>query len=203
MSVLGYVMGDLDGDDVDGDDIDGDDIDGDDVVGRRRRRARRSAKHMMALPPKPGWRRGEVAPGIQAPREGLELMTLDPSNGTGTYTLATTASTITWTGRPQRPFRAERFIAIVNRQPDAGGVLPTAAVVSDGIFVGTQLQQLTRAGVFNVEMFSPTAFGVRMQLAPAAPGLDVTVNTRLLGAALTTTQTIIVSLTFMGHSLAA
>ncbi len=206
--VLGYVMGDdLDGDDLDGEDIDGDDLEGMATMGARRRRRhwrRHPHHHMMPLPPKPRWRRGEVAPGIQAPREGLELLTMTPDNGDGIVTVANQNNPILWTAKPQRPFRAERLIALIARGPDTtSGAVPTAFVTSDGIFVGTALQQLTRGGRFNLEMFSPTAFGVRMSLAPAAPGIDITLTTAVTGAALTGDQTIAVSLQFLGRSLAA
>jgi len=198
MSVLGYVMGDSSDGDLDGDDMDGEDSMGDDTMGRRRRRAR---GHSMQLPPKPGWRRGEVAPGIQAPNEGLELLTLEPDLNGGTFDATNVGSIITFTAKPQRPFQAERLIALVSRVPDAVAGVPAGFIVSDGIFVGTQLQQLTRGGNFNLEVFSPTAFGVRMRLSPAAPGIDLTIATRVLGPAPTGTQAFIVSLQFLGHSL--
>lgn len=195
MSVLGYVMGE----DVEGDDLDGDDLDGDDTMGARRRRRHRG--HVMALPAKPKWRQGEVAPGIQAPNEGLELLTLEPDSNGGTFDTTNIGAVITFTAKPQRPFQAERLIALVSRVPDAVAGVPAGFVVSDGIFVGTQLQQLTRGGNFNLEVFSPTAFGVRMRLSPAAPGIDLTIGTRILGPAPTGTQAFIVSLQFLGHSL--
>lgn len=198
MSVLGYVMGDVDGDYAEGDDLEGDDYAGDDTMGARRRRRPRRA---MALPPKPAWRQGEVAPGIQAPNEGLELLTLEPDLNGGTFDATNVGSIITFTAKPQRPFQAERLIALVSRVPDAVAGVPAGFIVSDGIFVGTQLQQLTRGGNFNLEVFSPTAFGVRMRLSPAAPGIDLTIATRVLGPAPTGTQAFIVSLQFLGHSL--
>lgn len=196
MSVLGYVMGDSsDGDYAEGDELDGEDM-GDDTMGRRRRN-----RHVMALPAKPRWRRGEVAPGIQAPNEGLELLTLEPDLNGGTFDATNVGAIITFTAKPQRPFQAERLIALVSRVPDAVAGVPAGFIVSDGIFVGTQLQQLTRGGNFNLEVFSPTAFGVRMRLSPAAPGIDLTIATRVLGPAPTGTQAFIVSLQFLGHSL--
>jgi hypothetical protein len=40
-----------------------------------------------------------------------------------------------------------------------------------------------------------------MRLSPAAPGIDLTIATRVLGPAPTGTQAFIVSLQFLGHSL--
>src|SRR5690242_659630 len=177
-TVLGYVMGDS----SDGDYADGD-VDGDDTMGR----GRRHRGHVMALPPKPAWRHGEVAPGIQAPNEGLELLTLEADSNGGTFDATNVGAVVTFTAKPQRPFQAERLIALVSRVPDAIAGVPAGFVVSDGIFVGTQLQQLTRGGNFNLEVFSPTAFGVRMRLSPAAPGIDLTIGTRVLGPAPTGT----------------
>jgi hypothetical protein len=156
----------------------------------------------MALPPRPSWREGEIAPGIQAPRQGMELLTLTPDINGGVFD-STHVTPILFTAKPQRPFRAERLIALIGRTPDSVAGTPTAFVASDGIFIGTALQQLTRGGNFNLEVFSPTAFGVRMSLAPAAPGIDITLNTFLVGAAPTGTQQLIVSVQFLGHSLAA
>jgi hypothetical protein len=142
-----------------------------------------------------------VAPGIQAPSEGLELLTLEPDDNGGTFDTSNIGSVITFTAKPQRPFQAERLIALVSRVPDATAGVPAGFIVSDGIFVGTQLQQLTRGGTFNLEVFSPTAFGVRMKLSPAQPGIDITIGCRVQGPAPTGTQAFIVSVQFLGHSL--
>lgn len=193
METMADVLGDVLGDELDGE-LDGD-LDGDDVVGARRRRRRRA----MQLMAKPGWRQGQMAPGIYAPQQGLELLTMTPNLNNGVFDTSNIGAVIQFTARPQRPYRAERLIAFVNRTPDAGGVIPPGFVLANGIFVGTKLQQLTR-GDFNVEIFGPTAFGVRMSLEQAEPGIDITIDVRL-SVAPTTTQTVGVSLQFLGRSL--
>lgn len=199
METMGDVLGDVLGDELDGEldgDLDGD-IDGDDVVGARRRR--RARRRMMALPAKASWRRGQMAPGIYAPQQGLELLTMTPNLNNGVFDTTNIGAVIQFTARPQRPYRAERLIAFVNRTPDAGGVVPAGFALANGIFVGTKLQQLTR-GDFNIEIFGPTAFGVRMSLEQAEPGIDITIDIRL-SIAPTTTQTVGVSMQFLGRSL--
>jgi hypothetical protein len=131
------------GDSSDGDYADGEDVDGEETMGRRHRHR---GGNMMALPPKPAWRHGQVAPGIQAPSEGLELLTLEADLNGGTFDATNIGAIITFTAKPQRPFQAERLIALVSRVPDNVAGSPAGFVVSDGIFVGTQLQQLTRGG---------------------------------------------------------
>lgn len=196
MQTAGYVMGDLDGD-VDGDldgDVDGYVMgDGPAVVGRRRRRA-------LYLPPAPGWRHREAAPGVPLPGQGMELLPLTPDLAAGAFSVANLGAIITFSARPQRPFRPERFLVTVKRFPDAVAGIPQQIAESDGIFVGTTLSQLTN-GRFDIENFDKTAFGVRMQLVPAAPGIDLKISVALAGPALTGTQSIIVSMLFMGRSI--
>lgn len=190
MQTMGDVLG------VD-DDEDTDDVDGD-VLGAA---IRRRSAGMLRLPAKPGWRKGSVAPGIHAPREGLELLTLTPDSNNGVFDSTNVGAVIRHAAKPQRPFRAERLVAFVSRSATAPDVVPLAFVLSNGIFVGTNLQQLT-LGEFNVEVFGPQAFGVRMALTPAAPGIDIAVAVRLQPAALVGTQAVNVSLQFLGRSLA-
>lgn len=169
----------------------GDELDGMDTVGARRRHRRRRAFQLMR---RPDWRRGQIAPGVQAPREGLEPLPLVADNGTGTFSATTT--TLNFRARPQRPFRAERLLAQVFR---TGASAAGVAAVTTGIFIGTTLQQL-QIGNFNLEFFSPTAFGVRLDLSPAEPGIDIAIGTALTGA-LAGTDTLNVQLLFLGRSI--
>ena len=153
----------------------------------------------MALPPRPQWRQHTIAPGIHAPREGLELCPMTPDVLNGQFDATNVGAIITFTGRVQRPYRAERLVAFVSRVSDAVAGAPPGQVQCQGIFVGTNLQQLTLTE-FNVEVFGPTAFGVRMELSPAAPGIDIVMKTRLTVAP-TGTQAVQVSLQWLGSSL--
>jgi hypothetical protein len=183
------------GEDVDGDvmgDIMGEDVDGDDVVGARRGR-------LVRLPRRPRWRQYDIAPGIHGPREGLEILPMTPNLNNGQFDATNVGALITFTGKPQRPFRGERLVAFIARVADAG-VVPPGFIQCNGIFVGTNLQQMQQ-GEFNVEIFGPTAFGVRQSHTPAAPGIDITMQVRCTVAP-TGTQKIQVSLQILGRSLA-
>lgn len=190
------TMGDVMGYEDDDDEEDMEDVEGDVVGARRRARAPK----LLKLPRKTNWRKKVLTNGINAPREGMELLTLTPDSANGVFSTANIGAVIRFVGRVQRPFRAERLVAFVSRVADAG-VVPPGFVLCSGVFVGTALQQLT-LGEFNVEMFGPTAFGVRMQLAPAAPGVEIVMGVRLTVAP-TGTQAVQVSLQFLGRSLAA
>jgi hypothetical protein len=197
MDTMGDVMGDdLDGDDLDGD-VMGDDLDGMAVVGRRVIRARTGA--MARLARKPDWRHGIVTPGIALPRQGMEMLTFVPDSNGGVFDTTNIGALITFTARPQRPYRPERLVAFVSRTADAVAGVPAGFVLSDGIFVGTALNQLTR-GEFNIEVYGPTAFGVRMSLSEASPGIDITIKCRLTIPPVGT-QAVGVSLQFLGRSL--
>lgn len=180
-------------DDIDGD-VMGDDLEGDvmgpSVVGRRGR--------VIHLPPKPSWREGALAQGIHRVREGLEPLPMTPSVANGQFDATNVGANIIFTGRPQRPFRGERLVAFIARVADTG-VVPPGFVLMNGIFVGTQLQQMQQ-GEINIEMFGPTAFGVRMSHTPSAPGIDITISTRL-SVAPTGTQKVQVSMVILGRSL--
>lgn len=192
-------MYDVDGyDDVSGDvlgDVLGIDTMGMDTVGARRRRAHH-ARRMMALPPKPQWRQHQLAPGVQSPREGLEPLPLVPDTNGGTF--SATVTNITFRARPQRPFRGERLLAQVLR---TGTSATGLAALCTGVFVGTALQQL-QIGNFNLEFFGSTAFGVRMDLIPSEPGIDIALGTILSGA-LAANDTINVQLMMLGRSIGA
>lgn len=184
------TMGDdIDGD-VMGDDLDGD-VMGDDVVGAGRRR-------VIALPPRPGWRQSNIAPGIHRPRQGLEPLPMTPNVANGQFDATNVNAIITFTGRPQRPFRGERLVVFIARVADAG-VVPPGFIMMNGILVGTQLQQVQQ-GEINAEIFGPTAFGVRMAHTPSQPGIDITIAVRCTVAP-TGTQKIQVSMTILGRTL--
>ena len=191
--VLGMdVMGD--DEDVEGYEVVGDEDDVDGAAAPRRRGT------ILRLPPKPGWRRRVITAGVPKPGQGLELLAFVPDSAGGVFDSTNVGAVITFSARPQRPFRAERLLATVRRVPDAVAGLPPGIALCDGIFVGTTLSQLSR-GAFDIENFSPTAFGVRMSLVPAEAGIDITLPIRLFGPAPTGTQAVLVSLLFMGRSI--
>jgi hypothetical protein len=150
--------------------IDDDDIEGDDfaVVGAGRR------KRLVRLPKRPKWRDRNAAPGVPLPGEGMEPLPLTPNLNGGVFNAANLA--INFEARPQRPFRGERPLATVVLAGGAAGI-----VVCDGIFVGTNLQ-LVELGSFDVAFFAPTAFGVRLALVQAEPGVLIRLPLRFVGA---------------------
>jgi hypothetical protein len=121
-------------------------------------------------------------------------MPLIPQAGNGVFTAA--LATINFSARPQRPFRGERLIAQVIR---TGASAAAAFAVTTGIFVGVTLQQL-QIGNFNIEFFTANAFGVRLSMSPAEPGVDITMPVSLT-AALAGADTLAVQLILLGSSI--
>jgi hypothetical protein len=162
----------------------------------------RAAPHRMAsygmgqptpamMPPRPAWR-NRIAPGVGYPGQGLQPLPMTPSVNAGIFNLANQA--ITFTARPQVPFRTERMLASV-RRTGAAGVL----ILAQTLFVGRQLQ-MVQQGNFDIEFFSPTAFGVRMSLDSAEPGVEITMNC-IANPAIAGADTIAVSILLLGRSI--
>jgi len=185
------LMGDLMGDEVE--DLAGDE--GSEEMGLSLMRARTRGRS-ITLPRRPSWRAG-LAPGVGMPRESLEPLPLIPQQNGGIFT--GTVAAITYNARPQRPFRAERPVVVVARSgPSAQGVYPVAR---GGFLVGTSVQQVQVADL-PLEIFGPAAFGVRLALAQAEPGVEITVNAGLTGP-LTSTDTLTLGITLLGRSIQA
>jgi len=151
------------------------------------------APRHMALPPKPDWRHGELAHGVNTPDTGMFPLPMSGTGGTNTFT--STVSSITFQGSLQKPYRAERLIFVVTRI----GTTATNLRVQGQIFVGTDLQQ-GELGLLDLETLGAvTAFGTRLTLSPANPGVFVRLQTQLVGGALTGTDTILVNTYFLGQ----
>lgn len=167
-------------------------------VGRRHIQRHHAAPHqaggaMVQLAPKPQWRHGELAHGVQAPDTGMFPLPLSGTGGTNTFTA--TVSSITFQGSLQKPYRSERLIFVVTRI----GASATNLRVQGQIFVGTDLQQ-GELGLLDLETLGAvTAFGTRLTLSPANPGVFVRLQTQLVGGALTGTDTILVNAYFLGQ----
>ena len=183
---VGYVQGYETGEDVEGD-VDGE-LDGASVVGAARRGP------SLRLAPKPGWRRGEVAPGVQRPQAYLHVLPMTADDGSNGVLSVGNPAGFNFIGRPQRPFRGERILASVN--PSAPGL---GAALCSGIFVGTAVQ-LVELGTFDVSFFAPTAFGVRLYMSQAQPGVEVRVGIRPQ-VPLAVGDSIAVSLMVMGQAI--
>lgn len=194
-------MYELDGYDVDGDEVMGDvmgDIDGDDVVGvvkRNRRTGRKQLvqvpKRSLALPPKPQWRGGQLAPGVQSPSEGMVPLPMAPQAGNGIFTAS--LNQITFQGQLQKPFRPERLlVSTVRTGTSAVGRLLGV------LYVGTDLQQAEIAG-WDIELIGQaTSFGTRLTCNQAEPGVLIRIVVNL-STVLTSTDTIQANILFLGR----
>jgi hypothetical protein len=201
--VVGDVDGELDGD-VMGE-LEGD-VDGDEIVGVVRRNPRtgrgqivrvapRSVQraNSMQLPPKPQWRKNQVAPGVQRPTEDMWPLPLKPMVNNGIFTSAVTQ--ITWQGQLQKPFRGERFLVEVS----PSGTSAQAVQVMGQQFVGVNLQQ-AEIDPFNIALVGRAdSFGTRLTLNAAEPGVLVRVQCFLAGGALTGTDQVFVSMMWLGR----
>lgn len=177
------------GEEVLGDDIDGDDLEGESTVGAARRLRSRG---MLRLPARPGWRKA-IAPGVSMPGQGLEPLPLTGTLNGGVFDPTNPA--IDFQARPQAPFRAERLLATVRRSAGAVGVI----IQCQALFIGRELQQV-ESGPFDIEFFSPNAFGVRLNLVQATPGILI----RLICNAnpvVPVGETVAVSMMFLGHTI--
>jgi hypothetical protein len=182
--VMGYAgpMGDYEG----GAQVVGYDDDGYPVVvtGRGRRRNRNTSAVQVT---RPGWRAGQLAPGVIAPDQGLAPLPM------GNFTFALLAQTNTFQGQVQKPFRGERLLVTTVR---AGAT--SVARILGLIFVGTDLAQLDISAVDIEQLGAPGAFGVRMTMKPMQPGVFLRIVCTLSNA-LTGTDTIFTSVQLLGR----
>lgn len=192
--VIGDVMGDVMGeDDVDGDvnttsgydggvQVVGYDDDGNPmVVGKR---GRRRPQVMLT---KPSWRESQLAPGVIAPDQGLLPLPM----GSVTFALAT--QVFTFQGQLQKPFRGERLLVSTVRT----GASSTGRLLGQ-IFVGTDLAALDVPPFDLEQVGSPQAFGVRLTMKPAQPGVFIRIVTALSNP-LAGADTIFTTITLLGR----
>ena len=172
-------------------DVLGDELEGD-VLGADPAPVARAGGRLIRLHPRPGWRAGQLAPGVMSPQEGLVPLPLIPDTNNGIFTSAVV--NITWVGRLQKPYRAERLLVSAVR----AGTSSTARVLGK-IFVGVDLQQATTAD-FDLEQIGvATAFGTRLTLMQAPPGVEITIETRLFPTPPAGTDQIAVAMMFLGR----
>lgn len=192
-AVMGYSgpMGDYEGSAIVGFDEYGEPI-----VGARRRRRRRVRRHRRSRTPvivrRPGWRAGQLAPGVIAPDQGLLPL---PLTGQPSNTFTSVLNNITFEGQIQKPFRGERLLVSVVRT----GTTAVGRLISQ-LFVGTDLQQLDVPGFDAEQVGDPAAFGVRLTMKPAQPGVFIRLVTTL-SAALTSPDTIYATVTLLGRNV--
>ncbi len=162
------------------------DVEGAEVMGAGRRR-------MMRLPPKPAWR-NQLAPGVIQPDEGMVPLQMSAQAGSPPGTFTSTLSQITFQGQLQKPFRGERLlVSAVRTGTDATGRLLTQ------LFVGTDLQG---AEIFpwDAELLGiPGAFGTRLTVKQAEPGVLIRFIVTLSNAMTVTTSSIFASFLILGR----
>jgi len=185
--VDGYA-GPMEDYEVEGADVLGYDDDGNEiVVGAPRRRVVRARKRVPVRQPR--WRRTQLAPGVIAPDQGMVPLPMTASAAA----FSATVPEITWSGVLQKPFRGERLLTSVVRT----GTTATGRILGR-IFVGTDLAQAD-IGSFDLESVGdPNAFGIRLTMKPAEPGVWI----RIIGTATpapTSTDTISFYITLLGR----
>lgn len=200
--VVGDVMGYDDGDDVQGDvmgyggpygnfqggaQVVGYDDQGYPMVVGRAAPPRR--RHPQVRLTKPGWRDSTLAPGVIAPDEGLLSLPM----GSVTFALAT--QTFTFTGQVQKPFRGERLLVTTVRT----GTTAVGRIMGQ-IFVGSDLAALDVPPVDIEQLGQPTAFGVRMAMKPAQPGVFIRIVCTL-STAIAGTDTIFCTVQLLGKNI--
>jgi hypothetical protein len=153
------------------------------VVGKGRRRG------PMVQLSKPGWRESQIAPGVIAPDQGLLPLPL----GSVTFALAT--QTFTFQGQVQKPFRGERLLVTTVRT----GTTAVGRILGQ-IFVGSDLAALDVPPVDIEQIGSPQAFGVRLTMKPAQPGVFIRIVCSL-SSALTGTDTIFATCQLLGRNI--
>lgn len=181
------------GPDDDDDDVSGFDVMGESVMGRRKRRGRvvPTGNGGIVRVREPDWRQGQLAPGVYAPDEGLVPLPLHALNGNDTFSLAT--QNITFAGQLQKPFRGERLLVDVVRT----GASATGRLLSQ-LFVGTDMQQADIQGFDLQQVGNSQAFGVRLTMKAAQPGVLIQIPTRL-SSALAGADTIFCTVTLLGR----
>jgi hypothetical protein len=185
-----------------GDVLGDDELEGWQTVGAARRK---KPKRKLALPPKAAWRR-QIAPGVPTPGQAMQPLPIRPPAAVpgGVFTPAHGIGTFEFFASPQTPFRAERLLVTVRRRDgDVSGETAGITVLATGIFIGRNLQNVER-GDFDIEFYSPQAFGVRLALDPAQPGVDIVIPLHLSAALVSHTTangSITVSMQFLGRSL--
>jgi hypothetical protein len=105
-------------------------------------------------------------PGVPMPGARLQPLGL----GATAFTVASGA-VLSLVARPQRPFKGQRLVVDITRT----GASATGLVTITRLDIGTA-NQLVSSGALSAAAFAATAFDVNLQLDPATPGIDITVQ---------------------------
>jgi len=155
--------------------------------------ARHVRGRTMRIPPKPQWR-NQLAPGVIQPDEGMVPLPMVANAGSPAGTFTSALNQITFSGQLQKPFRGERLlVSVVRTGTDATGRLLTQ------LFVGTDLQGAEIAG-WDAELIGQaTAFGTRLTMKPAEPGVQIRFVVTLSNAMAITTSSIFATFMVLGR----
>lgn len=151
--------------------------------------AARAAQSPMAAP-QPLNALVSAVPGASA--RGGKVQPLGFTNGVFN---ATSGTTITVRARPQRPLRGGRLVGSFARQ----GASATGLLTLVSLFVGTD-GQLLSGDPISFDALAPNAFGVGVNLTPAAVGQEIVATVAISGAP-TMTDSVTFNLTMFGMSI--
>jgi hypothetical protein len=159
-----------------------------------RRPAGRSMFGRMAQQPTrgvPARRLVSQVPGV--PARGLREQPL--GLGSTAFT-ATSGTLLTLTAQPQRPFRGRRLIVDITRT----GASSTGLVTISQLVVGAN-NQLPGTGAISAAAFAANAVGVNLDMDPATPGVNISLQLNI-SAAPTMTDRVDISATIIGEAAA-
>lgn len=164
--------------------------------------ARRGMLPMRAAPslPQVDWRQARQANGVYDAQENMVPLPFVPDTNGGSF-VPGGPGLITWIGKPQRPYRAERLL--VNVAPvvvSTPGLAGTRAL-SLGPFVGSDFQPSAR-GQIDLGFYTAQAFGVRFALTAAEPGIEIAFPTTLSVYPGATGESVFISLQMNGANIA-
>lgn len=100
------------------------------------------------------------------------------------------------TAFPQRAFRGERLVLQISR--NGASAAPILVLLTE--FSVGDYRQFVGGGELPADVFAADAFGVRLMLDGAAPGVAIRIGLRITGGSLAGTDTIVVSGALIGRA---
>lgn len=138
----------------------------------------------------PAWLQNAQVPGSPAAAELLSPL------GLGGGTLTATSPSLTLQASPQRPFRGERLVIDVRRSTGAASV----PVIVRALKVGENSQFVGSNGV-PADVFRADAFGVRLAMSPATPGILIVLALDVGGASIPPGESIEIAAAIIGRAV--
>lgn len=160
---------------------------------KRRAAQQAMARRLAASPyaqPQPLSMLVSQVPGVTSRGTKVQPLGFTPA----TFT-ATSGTTLTLRARPQRPLRGGRLVGSFARL----GTSATGLLTLVSLFVGTD-GQLLSGDPISFDSLTPNAFGVGVNLTPAAVGQEIVATVAVSGAP-TMTDSIPINLTLYGMTL--